>query len=306
MIKREGDGLAFVLGGGGARGALQVGALRALIEAGVYPDLLVGTSIGAANAVHLAIYGFTPEGLARLETDWLEAAQVELLPANYLWLTLRVLFNRAGLRLDHRVRDFFVSHGLDPDLRFGQIRGPRLILVAADLNASHPVLYGLHPEDSVLEGLLASTALPPWIRPLERGDRWLIDGGVVSNLPIEPALSQGARRIVALDISDPRLAAPPGERGFGPFLTRLMDTVERRQIQLEMALAQARNVPVYRAVLRTETPVATWDFSHSSELITRGYELMRRKLEQWPIQDWARTGHGRSRLWHWIANRVKG
>lgn len=48
---------AFVLGGGGSRGALQVGALRALLEAGIVPDLLVGTSIGAANAAGLALWG---------------------------------------------------------------------------------------------------------------------------------------------------------------------------------------------------------------------------------------------------------
>ncbi len=47
--------LAFVLSGGGARGALQVGALRALLEAGIKPDMLVGTSIGAANAALFAL-----------------------------------------------------------------------------------------------------------------------------------------------------------------------------------------------------------------------------------------------------------
>jgi NTE family protein len=59
--------LAFVLGGGGARGALQVGALRALFEAGYQPDLLVGTSIGAANAACLAFWGVNMDGIAALE-----------------------------------------------------------------------------------------------------------------------------------------------------------------------------------------------------------------------------------------------
>src|SRR5512142_2209335 len=59
--------LAFVLGGGGARGALEVGALRALLEAGFQPDLLVGTSIGAVNAVGLALWGMDAAGIDRLE-----------------------------------------------------------------------------------------------------------------------------------------------------------------------------------------------------------------------------------------------
>jgi NTE family protein len=58
--------LAFVLGGGGARGALQVGALRALLEAGYRPDLLIGTSIGAINAAGLALWGVDLAGVDAL------------------------------------------------------------------------------------------------------------------------------------------------------------------------------------------------------------------------------------------------
>jgi NTE family protein len=62
--------LAFVLGGGGARGALQVGALRALLESGLRPDLLVGTSIGAVNAVVLALSGLDLAGVEALDRRW--------------------------------------------------------------------------------------------------------------------------------------------------------------------------------------------------------------------------------------------
>ena len=61
---------AFVLGGGGSRGALQVGAMRALLEAGIAPDLLVGTSIGAGNATGLALWGADLAGLTALEAVW--------------------------------------------------------------------------------------------------------------------------------------------------------------------------------------------------------------------------------------------
>ena len=66
--------LAFVLGGGGARGAMQVGALRALIEAGLKPDLLVGTSIGAVNATGLALWGVSLAGIEALELNALDKA----------------------------------------------------------------------------------------------------------------------------------------------------------------------------------------------------------------------------------------
>ena len=86
--------LAFAFGGGGARGALQVGALRALVERGWQPDFLVGTSVGAVNA---AFFALDPT-LARmkvLEQAWREAAKVDLFPAHWAWLATRVLLNRA-------------------------------------------------------------------------------------------------------------------------------------------------------------------------------------------------------------------
>jgi NTE family protein len=271
---------AFVLGGGGARGALQVGALRALLEVGVQPDLLVGTSIGAANAAFLAIRGCKVEGLGELEDAWHDAARRDLLPSNYLWLTIRALFNRGGLEVAHHIRDFFVNHGLNPELRFSQLAGPRLILVAADLKAGCAVLYGTEPAGSVLDGVLASTAIPPWVRPLARQDRLLMDGGMVSNLPIEPALAQGATEILALDLADPRLVG--GTRGFGPFLFQLISTVEQRQVYLEEQLAAARGVVVHRIRLQPASPVAVWDFAHTEALLERGYLLMQDYLAGHP------------------------
>lgn len=272
--------LALVFGGGGARGALQVGAVRALWEAGIRPDVLTGTSVGAANATYLAIHGLSLEAIEGLEKIWRIAAAADLLPANYLWLTLRVLFNRSGWDPYHRLREFFITQGLSPDLRFGDIRGVRLILVAADLNAGRPVLYGQDPRQSVLEGLLASTALPPFVHPLERGEQLLIDGGVVSNLPVEAALQQGARTIIALDIADPRVAPVGGQR-FGPFLGKLTYTVERRQTDLEIALARSQGALVREIVLRGEVPIPVWDFSHTDELIARGYETACREIARW-------------------------
>jgi NTE family protein len=260
---------------------LQVGALRALLEAGLQPDLMVGTSVGAINATYLAVRGASLASLGGLIQAWHDAVAADLLPSNYLWLTVRVLFNRVGWRSHHRMRDFFIAHGLSPDLRFGDIRGMRLILVAADLNTARAILYGADPRQSVLEGLLASTALPPWVHPLEREGQFSMDGGVVSTLPIEPALAQGAREIIALDLADPREVPPAEAHGFGPFLGKLMHTIEQRQREMEMALAAARGVPVWRIALQGEQPVAIWDFSHAPELIERGYAIARREMAHW-------------------------
>ena len=86
--------LAFVLGGGGSRGAMQAGALRALIEGGYTPDLVCGTSIGAINGAFLAVHGFNPEGLQKLEQVWERTVDQDLLPTNLWWQVMRVFLGR--------------------------------------------------------------------------------------------------------------------------------------------------------------------------------------------------------------------
>jgi NTE family protein len=272
--------LAFVLGGGGGRGALQAGALRALLEAGYKPDMLVGTSAGAVNAAYLALRGIDLNGIAALESAWKEAAKLNLYPSNYLWLSVRALFNRPTPTVYHRVMDFFISQGVTQELRFKDIRGVRLYLVTADLNSGLPMIFGKNPEDSVLEGLLASTALPPWVTPIQRPGQLLIDGGAVSNLPIQPALSLGATDIIALDIRDFR-DITPDMQGFGPFLAKLIGTVENRQVDIEMELAAARRVRVRRVHLKWIDPVPLWDFGRSEDLTQHGYRVMKDEIQSW-------------------------
>lgn len=272
--------VAFALGGGGARGALQVGALRALLEAGIRPDLLAGTSIGAVNAVFLAMHGFTPQTLDDLRTSWFAAAKADLFPASTTWLAMRVFFNRLHARPYQRLKEFFVSQGVSPDLGFGDLPHFPVILVSADLNSHQPVYYGKDPHEPVLEGLLASTALPPWVHPIETGGRFLIDGGAVSNLPIEPAIAHGATEVIALgltNLDDINLNA----HGFGPFWTKYLYAIEARQTSLELELARAKDVHVHVVTLKTEVPVPAWDFSHTDELIERGYHITSQEVARW-------------------------
>ncbi len=272
--------LTFVLSGGGARGALQAGALQALYECNLHPDLVVGTSIGGVNAAFLAIHGFNQDSLNGLKAAWLEAAAMEFMPSNYLWLTIRSLFNRDGGESYQRMRGFFISHGIHPDLRFGDVQGIKIILVSSDLNSGQVALYGVNPGESILEGLLASTALPPWIRPIETNGRYLVDGGFISNLPIEPAVTQGATEIIALDLGDLRPENADG-RGFGPFLSKVIQTTAARQAKLELEVAAARNVPVKLVSLITGEQIPIWDFNHTEELIQCGYEITLREMLNW-------------------------
>jgi NTE family protein len=282
MMKRN---LAFVLGGGGARGAMQVGALRALFEAGLKPDLLVGTSIGAANSAMLALWGMDMAGIEKLELAYRHMADARLMDprlAKFAWNTVS---GRPNLRGSQYAREFLISEGITPEIQFGQIQGVRLATVTTNLNTRQPFIYGLDTEQAVLEGVLASTALPPWFAPIEKDGHCLIDGGAVSNLPIEAALTLGATEIVALDLSDPgRL--PEGNYSSNAnnnaYVKHLISAVAQREIALEIQLAAARKVPVKYVRLTSSPYVQTWDFSTHRDLFKIGYQIMKNEMSSWP------------------------
>ena len=270
--------LAFVLSGGGSRGALQVGALYALLEAGVQPDFLIGASIGAVNSAFLALYGFSKDSLDRLKTAWQNADTSDMFPANYLWLTMRAMLGRSSTDPSRRLQEFFVSHGITHDLCFSHLDQPKLVIVSTDSNTGQPILHGAEPDEKVLDSLLLSTALPPWFMPVRKQERYLMDGGVVSNLPVEPALKMGATEIVALDLTDSREMLGQGDK-FRVFLDRLIYSVEKRQLDLELQLAEARGIPMLYLDLTSEAPVPIWDFQHTAELILQGYEIARQAID---------------------------
>lgn len=269
--------LAFVLGGGGARGALQLGALRALFEAGYQPDLLVGTSIGAVNSAGLAMWGANMEGIAALEGAYRSVAEGHLMdtPGWIVWHTL------SGRPFDtsRRAKDFMIAAGLTPEVRFGQLRHARVGLVGAEMGSGKPVIYGLEPDQSVLEGVLTSCAVPPWFAPIEDEDQLIVDGGALSLLPIEPALTMGATEIIALDLSGSPTRSGPIHR-----LNQLEKSISaftQREIHLEIALAEARGVPVRYMRLLSNPPVQLWDFSTYRDLISTGYGTALRRIADW-------------------------
>ena len=102
------------------------------------------------------------------------------------------------------------------------------------------------------------------------------------------------KEIIALDLFDPRYSEPE-INGLGPFLSRLLATVEQRQLDLEMALAQERKVPVFRLSLMAEQPLPVWDFERTDALFERGYDIARRELARWTPA--ARPGKWRA----WLA-----
>ncbi|NWF65824.1 MAG: patatin-like phospholipase family protein [Chloroflexi bacterium] len=260
---------------------MQVGALRALLEAGLKPDLLVGTSIGAINATGLAVWGVDQAGLEKLEHAYQLMEDSKLMDPRLLQFAWNAVSKRQDNRSHRSAREILIAAGIAPEFRFGQIQNVRLATVAADLDAGVPSIYGLDPEHSVLEGVMASFTIPPWFAPIEKEGQYIIDGGALSNLPIEPAIRLGATEIIALDLHDPDSYADLSKTT-GPLLPKLASAITQRQRDLEMELAAAHGVSVRYVSLRSTPAVPLWDFKSHQELFKIGYETMKNEMLRWP------------------------
>lgn len=203
--------LALVLSGGGAKGFAHIGVLQALDAAGIHPDLIVGTSMGAllgtlyasgasGNALDSLVHApvFTdllrrqPQGMSRWGgllplVSWSEgdhgfavqgAAWGEADPDPAL--------NAALLRAN------LIARG-----EFSRLPTP-LAVVATDLRTRGAVILR---QGDLVQAVRASIAVPLVLAPVEVGGRLLADGGLSANVPVEAARSLGARRVLVSDVT---------------------------------------------------------------------------------------------------------
>ena len=187
---------AFVLSGGGNQGVSQVGMLRALLERGIRPDVVVGTSVGALNG---AVVATLPEihQIDHLEEVWTRLTSEAIFPGGTLrraWNLLRRddhLIPNSGMRA-------LIENALVPDA-FSDLAVP-LRVVTADLDSGSEMVFASGP---LRPALLASSALPGIFPPVPHGGGTLVDGAVVNLVPISHALAGPVDRIFVLDVSDP-------------------------------------------------------------------------------------------------------
>ncbi len=273
---------AFVLSGGGNQGVAQVGMLRALLERGHEPDVVVGTSVGALNGAVVA-GGPGLDRIAHLEDVWTALSGEQVFPGKALRMAWNVL--RRG---DH----LFPSTGLQalieavhPDTTFEELTVP-LRVVATDLETGEEVVIARGP---VGPALLASAALPGIFPPVAFHGQTLVDGAVVNLVPISHALAGPVERIFVLDVSD-----PIGERPIrSPLDVAVRAFAISRDQRFELELQW---VPKEIEVVVLPPPVDErdfFDFSDGERLIADAYDLTMGALDE--LRE--HPGHQRRRRW---------
>jgi NTE family protein len=188
----------LVLSGGGARGFAHLGVLKALNDAGIYPDVIAGTSAGALVGVMYAD-GYTPDEILKIMNS-----------------TSRLHYIRPTVPREGLLQISGIERILKENLRakkFEDLKMP-LYVTATDLNNGIAVYFS---SGELLKPVIASASIPVLFNPVIINKIHYVDGGVLDNLPIKPV--EGKCKIMIGSFVNPT--------GYEKTVTSLVQIAER-------------------------------------------------------------------------------
>ena len=181
--------IGIALGGGAARGWAHIGVLKTLMDAGLEPDIVAGTSIGAvAGACYVT-------GRLQALEDFAAA-----LTRRRVFGFLDFNFAGSGLITGQRLSSRLENHLQDVTIERLE---RKFVAVATELGTGHEVWLN---KGSLVKALQASFALPGIFRPVKINGRWLIDGALVNPVPVSVCRALGARIVIAVNLSSDSVA----------------------------------------------------------------------------------------------------
>lgn len=261
---------AFVLGGGGSLGAAQVGMLRALLEHGIVPDLVVGCSVGALNGGALAV----DPSLAmvdRLQEIWLSLDERDLLPGGLLPTVVQMTRRGEAVHGNEGLRTV-VEEVLPLGARFEDLAVPFQCVATAVADAREVWFSSGSP----VEPILASAAIPAVLPPVEVDGVRCIDGAVANAVPVTRAAELGATTIYVLHVGSTDGPRPAPRRPLDAAL-RAYSLARRARLARDLATLD----PATEVVLLPPGDAARGrfnDFSHSAALISSALQASRAVL----------------------------
>ncbi len=269
---------AFVLGGGGVLGAVEVGMLRALLERDIVPDLVLGTSVGALNGALLASDP-TLAVVERLTELWRTAndAGHEVYGDRPLRTVRRALSTGTHLYSSRPLHKRLAAEL--GERRFEDLP-VRLEVCAASIERAAEHWFTTGP---VVPAVVASAAVPGLLPPAEVDGEHYLDGGIVNSVPLGRAVEQGATRVFVLQVGriDRPLVVPrrPWE------VARVSFEIARRHrfVRERAALGpdvECHVLPARGTSARDDSLTGTRDFSTVQTRMEATYEASRRYLDE--------------------------
>lgn len=276
MHFRKGHGprarhVAFVFQGGGSLAAPQVGMVRALAAAGLRPDLVIGSSAGALNAVAFASDP-AQAGLDALETVWRSLARRQVAPFSARALLAAVIGRGGGLVPQSALLGLLAGLPIPRTLDGTSI--PAHVVATELASGAAVVISG----GETVPALLASCAFPGLYAPVELGGRQLVDGGVSADVPVLQAEALGASVTYVLPAAAYSLPLLP--RGPLPLANRALSQVLGAVARHDLTAAHGTVHVLPAPDSGASSPV---DFRDTARLIDEGYRLATGWLAGHPV-----------------------
>ncbi|HVT41566.1 MAG TPA: patatin-like phospholipase family protein [Acidimicrobiales bacterium] len=252
---------AFVLAGGGSRGAVQVGMLEELIRRDIRADRVFGASVGAING---AAYAGNPTlaGAERMADIWRAVKGTDIFPRGTFDGPWAFLQKRAAVHANTGLRAI-IEAGVDFENLEDALIPVEVVTTSLTDGRERWIAHG-----PAVEAILASSAIPSIFPPVTIDGDVLVDGGVVNNVPISRALSAGCERIYVLLCGPLHYHPPPPKRPAEAALTAFFVAVHARFVRELAALPPGIEVVVFSG---GGEPASQYrDFSATAALIDEG------------------------------------
>jgi NTE family protein len=252
---------AFVLAGGGSRGAVQVGMLAELVDRGVRADRVFGASVGAING---AAYAGNPtaQGVERMEEIWRQVKGTDIFPRSALDGPWAFLQKRASVHANTGVRAI-IEAGIDFENLQDTTIPFEVVTTSLTDGRERWIAHG-----PAVEAILASSAIPSIFPPVIIDGDVLVDGGVVNNVPISRAMAAGCTRIYVLLCGPLHYHPPLPKRPAEAALTAFFVAVHARFVRELAMLPPGVEVVVFSG--GGEPSAQYRDFSATAQLIEEG------------------------------------
>jgi NTE family protein len=246
----------LVLSGGGARGFAHLGLIQALNDAGIFPDVISGTSAGAIVGV-LYADGYSPKEILKLMNSG-----------------SRLDFMRPAMPREGLLQISGISKILKANLRaktFAELK-ITLFVTATDINNGKPVYFS---EGELIDPVIASASIPVLFQPVKINDISYVDGGVLDNLPVFPIENKCC--VIIGSFVNPV--------GYAEKISGLINIAERT-FMLSMSkeiIEKAKKFHLFVAPHELRN-FKILDPEKASELFDIGYEATREKLKDFDIK----------------------
>lgn len=255
-MKKPTFDIGLTLSGGGARGAVHIGALKAMEESGIKPGIISGTSSGAV------VGGLYASGMDPLEI--LNAfKQINLFRlSNYAFRKPGIVDSRKFVPL---LRKYLTVN------KFEDLKIPLVVCTTKLLKGK--VSY-FHSGDKLIESILASAALPGVFTPVIIEEEMFVDGGIMDNLPVN-CIRKDCGLLIAIDVNKIRPIDPSQ-------INHTLDVIERSvQLAVNQNVSSQKSFDV---LIRPDKAPQFGVFAMNSESLDKlfkiGYKAMKKKIPE--------------------------